>query len=209
MNGSVAQDLITLGISAAIGAALCVLYDVLKSIRLSFKLRFPLLFVLDLLFFIVSALVTFSLLLVRCRGYVRGFVIIGEAAGFIFIRMILRDLVATALSIAIRAIKTAVIFIYVHIVRPIKLSILTVLRRISRSLLNIIVKSAFLLKKLLQRIRLLVYNYNEKKHSTDLKRRNGRGRTESDTGSTQENAPSRIKQGKKRKQKKARKRRLV
>lgn len=173
MSGSVVYDMLTLGIAAAVGALLGVWYDILKSIRLSFKLPFLAVFALDLLFFIVAAAVTFCLLLVRCRGYVRGFVIFGECVGFAVLRLTLSKPIVCALKFLLNIIKSTVVFIIDRIIKPARLCIFNISARILHAEMNIIVKSLLCVKKMLQRTVKLVYNYREEKYSTDLKGSDG------------------------------------
>lgn len=152
MSEEILKDLITLLWSCAVGVGLCIFYEILKSVRLSFKLPTAITITLDILFSIISAVVTFCLALVRCNGYIRGYVIFGEIVGFIALRLLSFGVIHKIFS---------VIF---SIINRIVLRISTVFHRVSDSLFNKIIKSFVILKKQLRSLLQMMYNHIGEKY---------------------------------------------
>ncbi len=82
-----ADQTVSLLLAAGIGAVLCLLYDVFRLLRLALSSGRVAIFIEDVLWFFLSALVTYMLCLARCKGEVRGFIIIGEVLGFLLWRI--------------------------------------------------------------------------------------------------------------------------
>ena len=188
MSEEIIKDLITLLWSCAVGAGLCVLYEILKSLRISFKLPTVLIIALDILFFGVAAVVTFCLLLVHCRGYVRGFVIFGETVGFTALRILSFGVIHKFFS---------VIF---GIVNRIVSHISTVFHRIFSGLLNKIIKSSVILKKQLRTVIQMMYNHIGEKYKR--KRRAQSGKQKNNSNETHSVIPPDTRPKKKRKTRK-------
>lgn len=81
------QQLISLLCAVLLGIVLSMYSDIFRIIRKVKKHSKVSVFIEDLLFFMVSAFVTFMLLMARCNGEVRGYMILGEALGFLLFRL--------------------------------------------------------------------------------------------------------------------------
>lgn len=90
-------QILTFWIAGAAGVGLCLVYDLFRLFRLLRRPSRVGVFVQDVLWWAVTALVTYGLLLVRCKGVVRLYALLGEAAGFLLCRGTLsRGLMAAA-----------------------------------------------------------------------------------------------------------------
>ena len=69
-------------LSAALGAAGCVFYCVFRAVRRERRCGRLRIFFQDLFFWLVAAVVTYCFFLLRCCGEVRGYIYLGELAGF-------------------------------------------------------------------------------------------------------------------------------
>ncbi len=152
-------DLATIAFALVMGMLLCVLYEIFKAVRLSFPIGSVAIFVLDILFWVISAVVTFCLLLVRCRGYVRWFVLASETVGFVIWRILLGERMLKVAVAILKAIKSVISFVSKRIIMPITARISTILRKVLGSLLSIMGKCAINLKKVLQQRCKLLYNW--------------------------------------------------
>lgn len=90
MNYALSGDQITAFLlSLLLGAVLCTLYDFIRVLHKLFLKGFAEVFVTDVLFWLFSAIVSFCFLIIFCKGYVRGYIIFGEAVGFCACRLTL------------------------------------------------------------------------------------------------------------------------
>ena len=85
----VSYQAVTFLLSVVLGAVMCLLYDVLRALHKRMLKGFFEVFVSDILFWSIAAVITFCFLVIRCNGYVRGFVIVGQVIGFSAIRLTL------------------------------------------------------------------------------------------------------------------------
>ena len=74
--------------SIALGAALGAVYDLLRAVRMLSRTRGARLVISDIVFFILCGIVTSLFALPFNKGGVRGFVLFGEAAGFLCWRLL-------------------------------------------------------------------------------------------------------------------------
>lgn len=84
---NVVGQAITFALSLALGGVLCTFYDVLRAIRKAGINSFWSVFLTDIIFWVVSAFVTFIFLISRTNGEIRGYVLIGEIFGFVIFRI--------------------------------------------------------------------------------------------------------------------------
>lgn len=80
-------------------------YDVLRASRKAGFNSFLAVFVTDVLFWVVSAFVTFIFLMARTYGEVRGYVFAGEFIGFLFFRLTFSKLIFPILKFIFEIIK--------------------------------------------------------------------------------------------------------
>ena len=71
----------TFALAIGVGLALCLLYDLFRIFRLLWPPSRLLLFFEDVLYWVLSALVVFCFLLVRCDGSIRFFAVLGLILG--------------------------------------------------------------------------------------------------------------------------------
>ena len=76
-------------ISLAAGTVMCLFFDILRAFRWHFRIGRAGVFLLDVFYFVVMGIATFCLFLGLTGGQLRGFVFIGEAAGFAICRVTL------------------------------------------------------------------------------------------------------------------------
>ncbi|MBQ6153017.1 MAG: spore cortex biosynthesis protein YabQ [Ruminococcus sp.] len=76
-------------VSIVFGAALSVLYDLVRLIRLIWEKKAIVNVAGDILFFVVAGVLTFLFALPFNKGEVRGFIVLGEAIGFLPVHMTL------------------------------------------------------------------------------------------------------------------------
>lgn len=98
------QQLISFCYSLILGILLCILYDLFKAIRINMKLKFICIFISDVLYFIISAFLTFLILLALTNGEIRAFILIGELLGFILCRISISKISYLIFSLIIKAI---------------------------------------------------------------------------------------------------------
>lgn len=73
--------------SLVLGVAMCLAYDIVRAFhKVSVKGFFEVM-LLDFLFWGLWSLITFSFLILRCKGEVRAYVLFGQALGFIITRI--------------------------------------------------------------------------------------------------------------------------
>ena len=73
--------------SLVLGVAMCLVYDIVRAFhKVSVKGFFEVM-LLDLLFWGAWSLITFSFLVLRCKGEVRAYVLFGQALGFVITRI--------------------------------------------------------------------------------------------------------------------------
>lgn len=141
----------------ALGVILCIIYDIFRSYR---KVKVPSVisvFVQDVLFFVISSILTFLLLLATTYGQVRGYAFIGITLGFALCRISVSIILFKALvwlfnkiAVIIRAINT--IFLRCFRACSEKFSI------IANKLLKFLQNVVFYCKKLLHKNTYIVYN---------------------------------------------------
>ncbi len=160
LNGQI----VSFWIAVAVGAALCVLYDLFKFVRLLYRSSKTAVFVQDMAWWIITALATYVLLLVRCKGVVRSFVIIGEAVGFAAYRFTVSRVAERPIKKFAAAIRAAVRFVKTKIFAPVAAGF----KKMSAKLAQVFKKFTNFFKKHLKQLAQLVYNRHMygQKHST-------------------------------------------
>lgn len=157
------QDIETMFFALIFGVAVCVFYEIIKAFRLSFDLPTPVIFVLDIGFCVITSVLTFCFLLVRCKGNVRWFVLICAAAAFLLCRLISGKIISAPLSKIIKLVKSVILLIFNRLILPVCSGVLMIFNKISGGLLNKIIKTSKVSKKQLHKVRVLMYNYFELK----------------------------------------------
>lgn len=145
--------------SILIGFLLCFIFDIFKILRLSIKHYYALIFLEDIMFFIISAVITYSFMVNVSFGQIRVFIITGELIGFILYRFLISKLVISTFLFIINISKAIVKFIFKKFFAPIGKIMYKLFSFIFKSIFNILVKQNKILKKLLKNIIDLVYNF--------------------------------------------------
>ncbi len=92
------DQIVTLLLSLVLGVAVCVLYDIFRAIRCAVDHSAVAVFFEDILFWVLAALVNFIFLMGRTGGGLRGYVFVGEIAGFFVFRFTVSRVIVSALS---------------------------------------------------------------------------------------------------------------
>lgn len=165
MPKSTNHDFLTFFYCVIAGVALCLLCDLFRAVRKNMKLSKAATFILDVLFFIISALLTFFMQFIFINGEIRWFVIIGEFSGFLSCRCTLSRLFSKLLDLIFKWIS--------KLVSP----VFTLFSELAGKINQILHKIFFFLlnksKNILKLITFLVYNINY------YKKRNGQKSTDS------------------------------
>ena len=90
---NVSNQFTTLGLSVCLGCILCAVYDIFRASRKAGFNSAIFVFVTDILFWVLSAFVTFIFLISRTNGEIRGYVLVGEFIGFALFRISLSRLI--------------------------------------------------------------------------------------------------------------------
>ncbi len=80
------SQLVSFAAAIAMGMMLSCVFDILRAFRKVLKHSAAVVFVQDLLFFALAAFSTFLLLVARCNGEVRAYMLFGVAVGFFLYR---------------------------------------------------------------------------------------------------------------------------
>ncbi len=86
MGSTVASQLTIFLFSAILGAVLGVIYDIIGVFNAVIKENLVRIFAQDVLYFIVSAVITFVYMLVTNGGEIRIYIVVGEAVGWLIYR---------------------------------------------------------------------------------------------------------------------------
>ncbi len=89
---TVKNQLISFLCAVVVGIFLSFFFDFFRTLRQSFKHKKITVFIEDILFFLVATFITFLLLMARCNGEVRAYVIVSIVLGFFFYRITLSRL---------------------------------------------------------------------------------------------------------------------
>jgi len=110
---------LTFALGLGLGFFICVLYDIFKIIRMCYKPGIILALVQDMLFWIITAFLTFILLMVRADGELRIFVFVAQIIGFILARKSISVVIIKAAEFLIPKIKWLLSKIRKRILGPI------------------------------------------------------------------------------------------
>ena len=158
MGNTAVYDLQTFLISIGIGISLCLIYDVFRIARLANRPAFLFSLIQDMTYAFLAALVTFILLLVRCIGEIRWFVIAGEGIGFFACRLSVSRLIMAVSKKIIQAVTSVLRFLKKWLILPFVILFQWFARK-CRMLMDILYKKVEkMLKKALQPFLVMMYN---------------------------------------------------
>lgn len=152
-------------LSLMLGAAFCLVYDTVRALELKARMSAPAIFLVDVLYFIVISLFEFCFFLVRTNGEIRGFVFVGQLAGFLAARKTLSRIYGFLLLAIFGLIK----WIKKQMFRLIFAPICRFFNKIGRFSLQVHKKYSLFVKKCLKNHKGLVYT--KEKCPQDGKRR--------------------------------------
>lgn len=153
-------QLLTFLLSVALGIIICVLYDVLRITHKHCDKNGLIIFVTDILFWIIAAFLTYILLLLRCMGSIRVFVLLGEAIGFLLFRQSASDILLTVAEFIIKIIK--------KIIFAVKIPLRICYKAAAKLLLAANIRCKIIVNWLKKHLKLrdyVLYNLFVKKHS--------------------------------------------
>ncbi len=148
-------QLITAVTSVVSGVALCLLYDLLRLIRYARRPSTPVAFIQDVAWWVAATLVTGVILLVRCNGEIRFFVLINMAIGFFVCRLTLSVIILKLGQPIIAFIKRCCNAIVQGVFRPFTRMLTQTGSNLLKKLKNFVKKA----KKLLKHCVNVVYNF--------------------------------------------------
>lgn len=160
-------QIVTFWIAAGLGAVLCLIYDLFRIARYGHRPSKWSAFLQDIAWWLICAVLTYGLLLVRCKGVVRIYALLGEGLGFVAFRLTASRLLLAAAKPVVRAVKAVVNFIKRKVLAPVG----ALLRRLAEKAVGFFKKFTNFLKKHLKRLLRLLYN----PHSTHQKHQQSRG----------------------------------
>lgn len=96
---NISDQIFTFLLSMVLGTMLCFFYDILRATRKAGINSFVVVFFGDLIFWIISAFITYIFLLSRTNGQIRGYVLMAQMFGFILFRISISPLFVKVLSI--------------------------------------------------------------------------------------------------------------
>lgn len=94
---SLKQQVISFLFALLVGFVWALFFDFFRALRKAFIHSGLLVFAEDLFCFLIFTFVTFMLLMARCNGEVRGYMLVGEALGFAFYRLTLSRFIMSVL----------------------------------------------------------------------------------------------------------------
>lgn len=156
-------DFISFLFAVGVGAVLCLIYDFFRILRIGFRSKTATVLVQDLLFALLAALITFSLLLLRCNGRLRMYVFAGELFGFLFCRFTVSRILMFVSGGVIRVVKRFINWLKKSVIMPIFTFFSRLVSRFLKMFDNVLKKVTDLSKKALQPIKGLLYNVNDKR----------------------------------------------
>ena len=151
----------TFAMAIGVGLALCLLYDLFRIPRLLWPPSRLLLFFEDVLYWVLSGLVVFCFLLVRCDGSIRFFAMLGLFLGWLGCHLTISRWIYRVSKKLVRALRAVARWIRRHIVRPIARLLRWIFRGfawVMIKLCNFVKKLPVFVKKCLQRRKRVVYN---------------------------------------------------
>lgn len=104
-------DILTFFISLATGTFLAVVYILFKAYRKVFKSSVLGVVFQDILFSIILAITTFTLLFLRVYGEIRWFVLVPEFIGFVLIKVFIEKYIIKIFFLIFKKIKIIIMFI--------------------------------------------------------------------------------------------------
>ncbi len=93
MNETLAMQLVIFGYSCVLGAGLGLLYDFFRIVRMMINPRNIAIFIQDVIYFIISGLITFLFVLGFNRGEARFYILAGEGIGWIIYHITLGEVI--------------------------------------------------------------------------------------------------------------------
>lgn len=163
MEISISEQALEFLLSCLLGAVLGVLYDAFRILRAAIPHGRILTLLEDILFWALSAVITFFFLLLFSEGQVRLYILLGELLGFIVYYFTVGSLVIGASKWIIRQVKRFLRFLYRLFIRPFVRPFSFIFRKFRQGFVHISLNCKKLgqnRKKHLQNQSDLLYNQN-------------------------------------------------
>lgn len=129
--------------SCVTGLILGLLYDIFKSFRYAFKSNRKHLFIQDILYFLISAFITFLFTLSVNHGDIRFYIIFGEIIGFEIYYLVFSKIFMRYSILTIKIIKRIINKVYAIIFKP----FIMILKKIYRSIHVLFINRHFFVRK--------------------------------------------------------------
>lgn len=155
-------------LSVILGVLLCIIYDFIRIFHKHYRKNGVLIIAVDIFYFILAAIITYSFLLLRCLGNIRFFVFVGGIIGFFLFRKFLSDYLIKTVEFVIKISKK----IYGFLKAPI-VFVFTMLAKFFSVLLKYIKNIAKWLKKHLKQFLNVLYNFFKVSRKKTIKEEKG------------------------------------
>lgn len=147
---NIADQTVTFLYALALGAIFCVLYDIFRFFHKNTK-SWLWVFITDIAYWLLLTLVSFCFFVLRTKGLIRGYALLGEALGFVLCKLIFADRILYLFLWIQKVLR----WIFELVCRPLEV-ILRFLRQICK-------KIRMITKKVLKKPRELLYNTHDTK----------------------------------------------
>lgn len=127
-------------LSICLGAVICFIYDIFKAMHLTFLKGFLEVLVTDLMFWLISGVLTYLFLIIRCNGIVRAYVLCGIVLGFCSLRLTISKFLVRFLCVVGNIIMSILHFIS-NKFKVILLSINKYLKKVKNAVKKVLQKS--------------------------------------------------------------------
>ena len=143
MGISLVAETVTFLAALVMGAVICAVFDLFRVARLTVRPTAVSSFWQDIAFWLIAALLTYLFLLVRCDGEIRGYVLLGQAFGFVLCRLTVSTVFIRVMAAVMGAVKRFQRAISRRLLKPLG----KLLRRFCRFLVHLCKKTGKILKK--------------------------------------------------------------
>jgi spore cortex biosynthesis protein YabQ len=187
---SVSQQTIAFLTACIFGMALGAIYDVFRIFRIAITCGKIVVFIQDIIFFVLSATLSFLLMLYTNTGEIRLFYILGELIGFCIYYFTIGILVYKSAKAVVEFIKKILRVVFRLILKPIWRLIIIIIgftKKISIIVINIIKNNAKVYKTHLQVDKSIVYNLIGNKINKNIRKKKTRRRRKSEKASSKYN----------------------
>lgn len=134
MDAAISGQVLIFFQSIVLGVIIGVFYEIFRIIRMAHENGRILIFFEDIIFFSVSSVVTFLFILTVNQGQIRFYIILGEIIGLTTYFLTMGVVVNKIFKLIIKMLKKILYFIYYITIRPIKLLVQFICKKIKASI---------------------------------------------------------------------------